>query len=47
MGIRINNAQQVPKSFETSRSMWSMFHLSFIGSIIEVTKFEDEFFLGG
>jgi hypothetical protein len=47
MGIRVNNAQQVPESFETGRSVWSMFHLSFIGSIKEVAEFEDEFFGGG
>jgi hypothetical protein len=47
MGIGVNNAQQVPNLFRLVSSLWYMFHLSFFGSVVEATEFEDEFFLGG
>jgi hypothetical protein len=33
-------------AFRPISSLWYMFHLSFFGPVIEVAKFEDEFFLG-
>jgi hypothetical protein len=33
--------------FRLVSSLWYMFHLSFLGSVVEAAEFEDEFFLEG
>jgi hypothetical protein len=48
MGFEVNNVQQVLRSFfRLVSSLWYMFHLSFLGAVVEAAEFEDKFFLGG